>query len=193
MSPCKRQGACAFSGGGPCWLTLSSSLLLVRRPVYRIEDSKILHGPFVPSGVRKPLHKPDRSLLEYVLSCIHNQIEKDWGDYKFAVLSTWRCGIGAPCPRQLCAVPMSPERAPTLPCNCCTDTEDDRIVVRFELESVDSERGLHAYMNVFAETGDVPTQYTLTRITEDWHSKPGDGYLYYMFRPPWSRVRPTAM
>lgn len=123
-----------------------------------IEDSKILHGPFVPSGVSKPLVKPDRSVLEYVLRNIHSRIESDWGDFKFAVLNT----------------------------------EDDRIVVRFELASVDSERGLHAYMNVFAETGDVATQYSLTRVTEDWHSKPGDGFLYYMFRPPWAHARPTV-
>ena len=26
---------------------------------------------------------------------------------------------------------------------------------------------------------------------QDWHSKPGYGFLYYMFRPPWVHVRVT--
>ena len=48
----------------------------------------------------------------------------------------------------------------------CADTEDDLIVVRFELAGLDGEKGLHAYMNVFADTGIVPNKYNLVRVTE---------------------------
>ena len=34
-------------------------------------------------------------------------------------------------------------------------------------------------------------KYKLQKVVEDWHSQPGDGYLYYMFRPPWVRARAT--
>ena len=34
-------------------------------------------------------------------------------------------------------------------------------------------------------------KYKLKKVVEDWHSRPGDGYLYYMFRPPWVRARAT--
>jgi hypothetical protein len=53
----------------------------------RIEDSKILHGPFVPSGAARPLEKPDRSSLDAMLHSLHQTIERDWGDFKFEVLS----------------------------------------------------------------------------------------------------------
>ena len=84
----------------------------------------------------------------------------------------------------------------SLACWLSSDTEDDRIVVRFDLESVDSggshaRLGLHAYMNVLTETGDIPTRFGLVRVTEDWHSTPADGFLYYMWRAPWTRPRPT--
>ncbi len=47
-----------------------------------------------------------------------------------------------------------------------TDTEDDLIVIRFELSGLDGEKGLLAYMNVFAVSGSVPAKYNLVRITE---------------------------
>ena len=38
---------------------------------------------------------------------------------------------------------------------------------------------------------DVVMKYKLKKVVEDWHSQPGDGFLYYMFRPPWVRSRAT--
>lgn len=85
----------------------------------RVEDSKILHGPFVPSGKEKIGDHATRQSLPAILKELHACLDEDWGDYRFSVMST----------------------------------EDDAVVVRFELESVDSERGLHAYMNVMARSG----------------------------------------
>ena len=84
-----------------------------------MEDSKILHGPFVPSGKEKIGEHATRQSLPAILKELHACLDEDWGDYRFSVMST----------------------------------EDDAVVVRFELESVDSERGLHAYMNVMARSG----------------------------------------
>uniref|UniRef100_A0A7S1C302 Uncharacterized protein n=1 Tax=Bicosoecida sp. CB-2014 TaxID=1486930 RepID=A0A7S1C302_9STRA len=122
-----------------------------------IEDSKILHGPFLPGGPAKSSEGITRQLLPAILKELHRVVDEDWGDYIFSVMST----------------------------------EDDMIVVRFQADTVDSERGLHAYMNVLASTGDVVSKNKLTRVVEDWHAQPGDGFLYYMFRPPWVRARGT--
>ena len=70
-------------------------------------------------------------------------------------------------------------------------TEDDHVAIRFLLEDVTSPRGLAAYMNVLASTSHIVTKYQLTKVVEDWNSRPGDNYLYYMFRPPWVRARTT--
>lgn len=128
-----------------------------RRRMQWIKDSKILHGPFVPSGKHKPLEAPDKSVMPVILKEIHRLLNSDWGEYRFEVLAT----------------------------------EDDLVVVRFDLTDLESERGVQAYMNVFASSSDVCVKYKLARVTEDWHSKPGGDWLYYMLRPPWVRVRIT--
>ena len=68
-------------------------------------------------------------------------------------------------------------------------TDDDNIAIRFETISVDSERGLVAYMNVFARTHVLMSKYSLTKLTEDWNAKPGDGGLYFVLRPPWVKLQ----
>jgi len=68
-------------------------------------------------------------------------------------------------------------------------TEDDQIVLRFNLDTVESERGLKAYMNVFSATNDSIAEFQLQRAIEDWGTKPGDGWLYFMFKPPWSKSK----
>ena len=99
-------------------------------PSCRVEDSKILHGPFVPSGKGKVGDQPTRQSLPAILKELHACLDEDWGDYRFSVMST----------------------------------EDDAVVARFELASVDSERGLHAYMNVMARSGGACASWS-TRST----------------------------
>ena len=72
---------------------------------------------------------------------------------------------------------------------CATD--DEHIVVRFEMSTLDSEPGLVAYMNLFARTNHVVSKFLLKKVVEDWNVTPGDGHLYFTFRPPWVNVRPT--
>ena len=64
-------------------------------------------------------------------------------------------------------------------------TDDEHLVVRFELSTLDSEPGLVAYMNVFARSAHVISKYQLRKMVEDWNVTPGDGHLYFTFRPPW--------
>ncbi len=70
-------------------------------------------------------------------------------------------------------------------------TDDEHVVVRFELATLDSEPGLSAYMNVFARSHRVVSKYQLKKVVEDWNVTPGDGHLYFTFRPPWVASRIT--
>lgn len=126
-----------------------------------LEDSKVLHGPFVPSGHSrfagpdKTLDTPTRALLPQIVEEIHTVLSDDWIDNEFSVLAT----------------------------------EEDTIIARFKLDSLDSEKGLKAYMNVLALNNPVICKYMLKRIIEDWSTKPGDGFLHFTFRPPWVHAR----
>jgi hypothetical protein len=70
-------------------------------------------------------------------------------------------------------------------------TEDDMLAVRFELQSLDSARAVLAYMNTLARAPDgFCARYSLHCESTDWNRAPGDGYLYYMWKPSW--VRPVT-
>jgi hypothetical protein len=72
-------------------------------------------------------------------------------------------------------------------------TEDDMLAVRFELQSLDNPRAVLAYMNTFARAPDsLCNRYSLSCEITDWNRAPGDGYLYYMWRPSWVRTANTA-
>mmetsp|Transcript_22626 Transcript_22626/g.31544 ORF Transcript_22626/g.31544 Transcript_22626/m.31544 type:complete len:328 (+) Transcript_22626:165-1148(+) len=65
------------------------------------------------------------------------------------------------------------------------ENQDAHWVIRFNLNSVDSEQGLVTYMNVFLRCNKLVTKYDVTRVTEQWNVKPGDGSIYFTLRPPW--------
>ena len=46
-------------------------------------------------------------------------------------------------------------------------------------------------MNIFARTNEVVAKYSLKKVVEDWNVTPGDGHLYFTFRPPWVASRVT--
>ena len=48
-------------------------------------------------------------------------------------------------------------------------TDDEHVVVRFELSTLDSEPGLGAYMNVFARSHHVVSKFMLRKVVEDWN------------------------
>ncbi len=54
-----------------------------------------------------------------------------------------------------------------------------------------AEAALAAYMNVFCNSHRITMKYALQKVVEDWNSKPGDRGLYFVFRPPWIRNKPS--
>lgn len=63
---------------------------------------------------------------------------------------------------------------------------EDYIEIRFDNESIDAPKGLHAYMNTLTNTNDFLIKYRLKRITENWGLKSTNGkYIYYMLAPSW--------
>ncbi|KAL1495714.1 hypothetical protein AB1Y20_016577 [Prymnesium parvum] len=70
-------------------------------------------------------------------------------------------------------------------------TDDEHLVVRFEMSTLDSEPGLVAYMNMFSRSSHVVNELMLRKVVEDWNVTPGDGHLYFTFRPQWVSVRVT--
>jgi hypothetical protein len=63
---------------------------------------------------------------------------------------------------------------------------EDFIEIRFDNESMDAPKGLHAYMNTLINTHDIMIKYRLKRIVKYWGLKSEDGsYIYYMIAPHW--------
>ncbi|KAG2782368.1 hypothetical protein JG687_00000580 [Phytophthora cactorum] len=120
-----------------------------------LEEKKILHGAFVPSGQRPPVDAVTRKLIPQLIHEMHEVIAADWQGLDISI-------------------------APAL---------DENIVVRFNDVSIECDNGVVAYMNVFCKTNRVACKYGLRKVAEDWNSKPGDGGLYFAFRPPWVKNR----
>lgn len=119
-----------------------------------LEDKKILHGAFVPSGHRADVDAVMRKMAPEIIQELHDVIAADWQGVDFAIVVT----------------------------------EDENLAVRFtEAATIECERALVAYMNVLARSHRVPSKYKLQKVAEDWNAKPGDGGLYFVFRPPWVR------
>jgi hypothetical protein len=126
-----------------------------------LQEAKVVHGSFIPSGTSKSLSRPSQQVLPEILRSLHAVFVVDWPDANFDVMAT----------------------------------EDDLVVVRFELDTVDSERGLLAYMNVLSSSDNATTaKYDLKRVVEDWGrraeaAEPGGtgAVVFYTWRPPWVR------
>jgi len=73
-------------------------------------------------------------------------------------------------------------------------TENDMICVRFETDNLDCSEALLGYMNVMAQSDPKITEFGLLRHLQDWNREPGDGHVYYLFRPPWvSNISPNTL
>ena len=68
---------------------------------------------------------------------------------------------------------------------------DEHIVVAFLLETVDSDEGLLAYMNILCRCNEMLNKHKLKKVVEQWNVRPGDGRVYFVFRPPWIVRAPT--
>lgn len=72
-------------------------------------------------------------------------------------------------------------------------TIDENLAIRFKEETIESEHGLIAYMNIFIQSHRIASKYKLQKVAEDWNTKPGDGGLYFVIRPPWTKNRSREM
>lgn len=128
-----------------------------------LQDAQILSGPFRPSGRVKGMAGQASSELPS-----RSTLPAMVAELREAIEKDWA-------------------EYPFLVCS----TDDEHLVVRFELSTLDSEPGLGAYMNVFSRNEHVVSKFSLKKVVEDWNVTPGDGHLYFTFRPPWVTSRIT--
>ena len=127
-----------------------------------LQDAQILSGPFRPSGRVKGMAGQASSELPS-----RSTLPAMVAELREAIEKDWA-------------------EYPFLVCS----TDDEHLVVRFELSTLDSEPGLGAYMN-FSRNEHVVSKFSLKKVVEDWNVTPGDGHLYFTFRPPWVTSRIT--
>jgi hypothetical protein len=53
-----------------------------------VEDSKVLHGPYIPSGTEKSISSISRAMLPTMVADIYRVIKEDWSNVEFSVLAT---------------------------------------------------------------------------------------------------------
>ena len=128
-----------------------------------LQDAQILSGPFRPSGRVKGQTNQSASELPS-----RSTLPSMVAELRESIEQDWA-------------------EYPFLVCS----TDDEHVVVRFELSTLDAEPGLGAYMNVFARSHHVVAKFQLRKVVEDWNVTPGDGHLYFTFRPPWVTSRVT--
>lgn len=68
-------------------------------------------------------------------------------------------------------------------------TEEDLIVVYFNLKAIKNPDGIKSYMNVFALRNDAVCSYDLRKVTEGWGTHTEDNHLMFALRPPWVRTK----
>ena len=66
---------------------------------------------------------------------------------------------------------------------------DNFIEIKFDKKSVDTEKGLKAYMNTLIKSHDVISQFNLRRVIKFWGYEMG-GHVYFMLAPSWIKFNP---
>ena len=64
---------------------------------------------------------------------------------------------------------------------------EEMIEIKFEWNTIDTEKGLKIYMNNFISANTVMRKYGLRRVSHYWGYKE-DNYIYYMVAPPWVKL-----
>ncbi|GBG28677.1 Hypothetical Protein FCC1311_048982 [Hondaea fermentalgiana] len=121
-----------------------------------VHESKVLHGPFCPSGrsARACFDKATRGRLPEIVKTLHNILAADWSDCEFRVATT----------------------------------ADDHVAVCFDLVALDGQlTGLRAFMNTLEASHPDIRRFDLRRSGREWNMQPGDGNVYFLFRPPFAK------
>lgn len=119
-----------------------------------VHESKILYGPFHPSGksARECFDKATRARLPEMVAVLQRILNEDWSDCSFQV----------------------------------TTTADDHVAVCFDIMSLDGQlSGLRAFMNTLEASHPDIRRFDLRKSGKEWNKVPGDGNVYFLFRPPW--------
>jgi len=69
--------------------------------------------------------------------------------------------------------------------------EEDLIILEFEVSSIESLKGLLAYMNNIITRNAEISAYALSKISELWNHKTGDGSIFYALKPSWVKREVT--
>jgi len=64
------------------------------------------------------------------------------------------------------------------------------VILKFDLSTLDHPEGLQAYLSVTASSNPLILDNRLTKIVELWNHDPGDGCLYFAFKPPFVKRPP---
>uniref|UniRef100_A0A7S3N0V7 Uncharacterized protein n=1 Tax=Strombidium inclinatum TaxID=197538 RepID=A0A7S3N0V7_9SPIT len=64
---------------------------------------------------------------------------------------------------------------------------NDQIEIKFDLATVDTLQGLHAYMNTMLNTHDEIIRFCLKKLPRYWGYRE-DNFVYYMLTPPWVKM-----
>ena len=64
---------------------------------------------------------------------------------------------------------------------------NDFIEIKFDLNTVDSLQGVHAYMNTLVNCHEEIISFCLRKVTHYWGYKEKD-FVYYMLGPPWVKT-----
>lgn len=64
---------------------------------------------------------------------------------------------------------------------------EEMIEIKFESNTLDTEKGLKIYMNNFISANTVMRKYGLRRVSHYWGYKE-DHHIYYMVAPPWVKL-----
>lgn len=64
---------------------------------------------------------------------------------------------------------------------------NDFIEMKFDLTTIDTLQGLHAYMNTLLSANEEIMRFCLRKVTHFWGFKEAN-YVYYMVAPPWVKT-----
>ena len=64
---------------------------------------------------------------------------------------------------------------------------NDQIEIKFDMQTVDTPLGLHAYMNTMLNTNDEIIRFQLKKLPRYWGFRE-DNFVYYMLTPPWVKM-----
>ena len=131
-----------------------------------MEEAKMLYGDFKPGSVKKSISEISKSKLMDIVETMKKLLLSDWNDVNFVIGS------------KLLFFYIS---------IIFIANPNDFIEIKFDLSTIDTLQGLHAYMNTLLNSNDELTMYCLRKVSTYWGFKENN-FVYYMIAPPWVKI-----